>query len=95
MTLTEVRVITLEPNKPEIIEYQKNELVKIESAGLGGTRGVIYLRDLKGDNIATLFNSVNQGKYSSALPFWIAGFKGSIMNESAYNGCVSISYYTL
>ena len=72
---------------------------KIESAGIGGTKGAIYLRkNLTNPNtkIAILFSTFGDDDYSSPLPFWLpSGFVGTIFNDSTDSACVSITVYTL
>ena len=66
---------------------------KIESAGVGGTNGAIYL--LQGsDKIAILATTIGDDDYASPLPFWLeASFAGKFRNESNYKGVISITEY--
>lgn len=108
LTLTEVRVETINPGQfLDIISstIPSGSIWKIESAGVGGTKGTIYLRkDLLNNKnemvpntkIAILFSSIGDEDYSSVLPFWLpAGFVGTIYNDSLETACVSISVYTI
>jgi hypothetical protein len=76
---------------------------KIESAGIGNTKGAIYLRtDVVNDlsvtvpntKIAILFSTIGDDDYSSPLPFWLPpGFVGTILNDSTDTASVSITVY--
>jgi hypothetical protein len=108
LELSEVRVETINPGKFLDIDsgaIASGKIWKIESAGVGGTKGTIYLRQdlLNNQNemvpntkIAILFSSIGDEDYSSVLPFWLpAGFVGTIYNDSLETACVSIAIYTL
>ncbi|MDQ3110257.1 MAG: hypothetical protein M3R17_10210 [Bacteroidota bacterium] len=94
LILTEIKLIVLKPKQPLMITVEKNEIWKIESAGIGGTNGTISLLDEYKNNIAVLHSSVNQSRYGSSLPYWITEFKGILSNESQYFGSVSVSIYS-
>ena len=72
---------------------------KVESAGVGGTNGAIYL--LKGtlpdpDKIAILATSIGDDDYAAQLPYWLEeNFAGYLSNESNYQGSVSITEYAI
>jgi hypothetical protein len=95
LVLTEIKFFTLKPNDPLSILVEKNEVWKIESAGLGGTNGTISLYDQDNNNVAVLFSSVNQSSYGASFPYWISMFKGTVLNESKYYGSISVSVYTI
>jgi hypothetical protein len=44
---------------------------KIESVGIGGTKGAVYLRAATNDNIAILFSTIQDNDYGSQLPYWL------------------------
>ena len=107
-TITSVRLETINPGQfLDIISntIPSGSVWKIESAGVGGTKGTIYLRKdlLNNQNvlvpntkIAILFSSIGDEDYSSVLPFWLpAGFVGTIYNDSLETACVSITICSL
>jgi hypothetical protein len=95
LTLSEIKFILLKPHDPFSLTVDKDEVWKIESAGLGGTNGTISLIDPDKNKVAVLFSSVNQSTYGAVFPYWIVMFKGTLLNESQYSGSVAISVYTL
>lgn len=97
--LTRAFVITLNANSSsQSIVIPSGYVWKIESAGVGGTNGTIYLKS-GSDNIAILFSSVHNNQYASLLPFWLdATFSGGTFrneNEGGFKGVISVSEYYL
>jgi hypothetical protein len=77
---------------------------KIESAGIGGTKGSIFLRNDFGNpddpdttKIATLFTSIGDNNYApSPLPFTLpAGFTGNLFLDGEGVATVSIIEYDI
>ena len=75
---------------------------KIESAGVGGTNGAIYLLQDHGtpppapEKIAILGTTIGDDDYACKLPFWLeSGFTARFQNESGYKGSVSITEYVI
>jgi hypothetical protein len=97
MTFSQVQIINLTPNAAVNINVDASTIWKIESAGLGGTKGTIYLLDdhITPRKIAMLYSSVDQDNYGSPMPFWISDFDGKIVNESNFQGCVSVTVYSI
>ncbi|CAN5355285.1 hypothetical protein BH09BAC5_BH09BAC5_12680 [soil metagenome] len=69
---SQVIVTSLDQGIDSIITIPAGRIWKIESAGIGGTNGVIYLKKNATDKIAILFSSIGNDDYSSPLPFWLA-----------------------
>lgn len=97
MTFSEVQIINLTPNVAVDISMDASTIWKIESAGLGGTKGTIYLLDnnIPARKIAMLYSSVDEDNYGSPMPFWISNFDGKILNESNFQGCVSVTIFSI
>jgi hypothetical protein len=95
LVLQEIQLIKLPANDRVDIEVTKNEVWKIESAGLGGTNGSIFLCEDNGEKLAILYSSVNKNDFSSQLPFLLFDFKGVIVNESSFQGLLSITISTI
>ena len=77
---------------------------KIESAGVAGSNGTIYLMQDYGtsppapapDKIAILATSIGEDDYASQLPYWLpTGFTARFRNESGFKGSVSITEYVI
>lgn len=76
-----------------------DKIWKIESAGIGGTKGAIYLNSGTGvtlKTVAIIFSTISDNDYGVHLPFTLpAGFVGSIKNDSNNDALVSITEYEL
>jgi hypothetical protein len=88
--------------KGESLEISLDEITvwKIESAGIGGSNGTLFLNDhsLADDQepIAMLYTSVNEHNFGSPVPFWLKPtFNGSILNDSSFSASVSVTIYTI
>ncbi|HET6992923.1 MAG TPA: hypothetical protein VFJ43_16445, partial [Bacteroidia bacterium] len=75
--ISDVRLETINPGDFLDItstSIPTGQIWKIESAGIGGTKGALYLRkDLAeaDTKIAILFSTIGEDNYSSPLPFWL------------------------
>lgn len=77
------------------IEVPAGKIWKIESAGIGGTNGTVYLKTGT-ELIAILFTTINRDLYSVHLPFWLAqNFEGELVNDSNERAVVSITEWTI
>lgn len=75
-----------------------NTIWKIESVGIGGTKGAVYLTDStnNANNLAILFSSTSNDDYGSRLPFTLpAGFTGKFRNDSLNKAIISVTEYQL
>jgi hypothetical protein len=72
---------------------------KIESAGIGGTNGAIFLLNNASpdpEKIAILATSIGDDDYAAPLPYWLEeNFSGYFSNESSYKGSVSITEFVI
>jgi hypothetical protein len=95
LTFSRVIVTTLTPNTDSSFTVPSGYVWKIESAGIAGTNGVVYLKSNSNEKIAILFSSINRNDYSSPLPYWLndAFSSGKFLNESNFPGSVSITEY--
>ncbi|MBI3509763.1 MAG: hypothetical protein HY064_03800 [Bacteroidetes bacterium] len=97
LTFNRVFILTLAPNTDSSIAVPSGYVWKIESVGIGGTKGVVYLKSSSSsdDKIAILFSSIGDDDYASPLPFWLGEtFTGGFFrNESGFKGSVSITEY--
>ena len=95
LDFAEVIVVTIPSGQSSSINLDSGTVWKIESAGIGGTSGSVFLRNNASEQVAMLFSSVNEHDYGSPLPFWLnAGFQGSFLNDSSYSAAVSITRYS-
>lgn len=88
LVFSQVIVYTFDKSAAQNITVPGGKVWKIESAGIGGTNGAIFLRttvltvaDVK---IAILFSSIGDDDFSSPLPYWLpADFSGNFYTETA------------
>src|ERR1041385_6242646 len=95
LVFNRVVLFNLFPGTDVSVTIPSTAVWKIESAGIGGTKGVIYLKANATDKIAILFSSIGEDEYAAPLPFWLGDtFTGGYLrNESAFQGSVSITEY--
>lgn len=88
--VTEIPKRTTSPGTASI-DVPAGKIWKIESAGIGGTNGALYLKT--GVNlVAILFTTINRDLYTSQLPFWLPpDFSGELVNDSGERAIVSIT----
>ena len=98
LTFQEIKLITIRKGKVLKIEMDKDQVWKIESVGIGGGTGTVFLQESLPEGmepIAILYSASNEHTYGSQLPFWIRpSFEGLILNDSTYTACVSVTIYT-
>ncbi len=69
---------------------------KIESVGIGGTKGAVYLK-VGADNIAILFSTIQDNDYGSQLPYWLDDtvVGGKFVNDSNNAASVCITEWNI
>ena len=96
LSFSQVIVTTLDINTASAFTVPADCIWKVESAGIAGTKGLIYLQDSSSHNLAILFSSFNNDDYGAPLPFWLSqGFAGSFMNASEFKSVISITEYVV
>lgn len=91
-----LRLYSFDKGNPQQIQLPSNKALKIESIGIAGTKGTIYLQDnsITPKNLAILFTTIDESDYGAAMPFWLPpGFNGWIYNDSGYMCAVSATEY--
>lgn len=98
LNFVEIKQITINQGKALKIEMDKDQVWKIESVGIGGSTGTVFLQESLSSGmepIAILYGASNDRTYGSQLPFWIkTSFEGQILNDSTYPACVSVTVYS-
>lgn len=80
------------------IDLPSNKVWKIESIGIAGANGTVFLQDhaVTPVNLAILFSTIDKNDYGANMPFWIqAGFQGWLYNDSNHKCAVSITEYDI
>lgn len=95
----EVKVISILKGKTHKFTLSETAVWKIESVGIGGTTGTVFLLNDKltgvPEPVALLYSLVNEQNFGSQLPFWLSpAFDGSFLNDSSFSASVSITIYT-
>ncbi len=69
---------------------------KIESVGIGGTKGAVYLK-VGVTNIAILFSTIQDNDYGSLLPYWLDDtvVGGQFVNDSNNAASVCITEWNI
>lgn len=103
LDFSQVILITINANTTtgSVLTVPSDCVWKIESAGVGGTNGAIYLLQDFGvspppEKIAIIGTTIGDDDYASNLPYWLpSGFTARFQNESGYTGSVSITEYVV
>ena len=111
LEFSQVIVYTFDKSAAQNISVPSGKVWKIESAGIGGTNGSIFLRttvlSVADVRIAILFSTIKNDDFSSPMPYWLAaGFSGSLYSDTAdattadgsippTSASVSITEYTI
>lgn len=95
----EVQTFSVLKNASLEITLDENTVWKIESAGIGGANGTLFLNDhsLPDDQepVAILYSSIDEHNFGASMPFWLKpSFTGSVLNDSSYSASVSVTVYT-
>lgn len=95
----EVQTFSILKNASLDVVLDENTTWKIESVGIGGANGTLFLNDhdLADDQepIAILYSAINEHNFGSVMPFWIRpSFNGSVLNDSSFSATVSVTVYT-
>ena len=96
LTFSRVLLYTFDKSNPLQIQLPGNKLFKIESIGIAGANGTVYLQDdsPEPENLAILFSTIDKNDYGATLPFWLpATFNGWLYNDSSHNCAVSVTEY--
>jgi hypothetical protein len=93
LTLSQIHLYTFDKLSPQQIAL-KSKVLKIESVGISGTNGTIYLQNSAGENLAILFSTFESNDYGASFPFWLPpDFDGFIFNDSNHKCAVSATEY--
>ena len=101
LQFSQVILYTFNKANPQTITVPSGKIYKIESAGIGGTNGAIFLRTNFGSpvvpdstRVAIIFTTVGDDNFSSPLPYWLpAGFTGNLYADTENVATVSITEY--
>lgn len=94
LAFSRVVLFTFDKSTPQTILIPANKIFKIESVGVAGSNGSVFLQDNAQNNLAILFSTIDSNDFGAALPFWIpAGFDGFLYNDSAHKCAVSITEF--
>lgn len=94
LSFSRVILFTFDKNNPQSIILPSNKIYKIESVGIAGSNGTVFLQDSAHVNLAILFSTIDSNDFGAAFPFWIPpGFDGFLYNDSAHKCAVSITEY--
>jgi hypothetical protein len=79
---------TFDKSAAQSITVPSGKVWKIESAGLGGTNGAVFLRttvlSVPDVRIAILFSTIKSDDFSSPFPYWLnENFTGSFYTDTA------------
>jgi hypothetical protein len=88
LEFSQVIVYTFDKSAAQSITVPSGKVWKIESAGLGGSNGSIFLRTtvltVADTRIAILFSTIRNDDFSSPLPYWLPeNFTGSLYTDTA------------
>lgn len=96
LNFEEIKLITLRKGKDFKIETNKDHVWKIESVGIGGPTGTVFLIEALPEGaepIAILYSADN--RQGAQLPLWLRSeFAGAILNDSSYTVCISVTVYS-
>lgn len=97
LELSQLRLYTFDKANPQQIQLSAGKALKIESIGIAGSNGTIYLQDNSSPapkNLAILFTTIDEEDLGADLPFWLPpGFEGWLHNDSPYMCAVSATEY--
>lgn len=95
LTFNKAEVKTIAADSAVSFTVTSGKIWKIESVGIGGSKGAVYLR--KGtDKIAILFSTIQDNDYGSQLPFWLDDtFAGDFVNDSNDAASVCITEWNI
>lgn len=95
LTFNAVFVNTIPADSSLAFTVNSGKIWKIESVGIGGTKGAVYLK--KGaDLVAILFSTIQDNDYGSQLPFWLDDtVSGEFVNDSNNGASVSITEWNI
>lgn len=96
LTFAQVLLYTFDKANPQPINLASDKVWKIDSIGIAGANGTVYLRDNSPVpvNLAILFSTIDKNDYGAKMPFGIKpGFQGWLFNDSNHICAVSITEY--
>lgn len=96
LNFSQVLLFTFDKTNPLQVQLASGKVYCIESIGIAGANGTIYLQDnnTTPDNLAILFTTIDADDFAAAMPFWLPpGFDGWLFNDSAYKCAVSVREY--
>jgi hypothetical protein len=95
LSFNKVYVLTVPADDALEFEVITGKIWKIESVGIGGPKGAVYLK--RGtDNIAILFSTFQDNDYGSKLPYWLDDtVSGEFVNDSNSAASVCITEWNV
>lgn len=96
LEISQILLHTFNKANPLEIDLPADKVWKIESIGIAGANGTVFLQDhaVAPVNLAILFSTIDKNDYGAKMPFWIKpGFQGWLYNDSSHNCAVSITEY--
>jgi hypothetical protein len=94
LTFSQIRLYMFDKPNPAQITLGSGKALKIESIGISGANGTIFLQNAAEENLAILFSTIENNDYGASFPFWLPpGFDGFLFNDSNFNCAVSATEY--
>jgi hypothetical protein len=91
LIFNKVYVNTIAADASISFSVPSGKIWKIESVGIGGTKGAVQLR-IGTANVAILFSTFQDNDYGSKLPYWMDDtVSGEFINDSNSAASVSIT----
>ncbi|HTF04231.1 MAG TPA: hypothetical protein VK826_09395 [Bacteroidia bacterium] len=94
LNFSQVLLYTFDKLNPQEITLGSGKALKIESIGISGSNGTVFLQNNAEENLAILFSTIDRNDYGASFPFWLPpGFDGFLFNDSNHTCAVSATEY--